>query len=250
MLWRARVLRGYHLRAADGVLGQVEDFYFDDHAWTLRYMVVDTSRWLVGRRVLIAPSELGAPDPERGEFPVSLTMEKVRSSPDIDTAKPVSRREEEHLVAHYGWAPYWAGFGGGYASGLLIAPPEEPEAGAAAPAQGDPNLRSMREVTGYHIAATDGSIGHVADFLVDEEGWVVRYLEVDTRNWLPGKHVLVAPRWVTAIDWAERKVAVALTRGQIEESPRYDPHLPLDRSYEDRLHSHYGYDPYWHDRGV
>jgi hypothetical protein len=249
MLWRAKVLRGYHLRAVDGALGQVEDFYFDDHAWVLRYMVVDTSRWLGGRRVLVAPGELGTPDSERGEFPLNLTMDKIRSSPDIDTAKPVSRQEEERLFAHYGWAPYWVGFGGGYASGLLITPPEEPEAAAAAP-RGDPNLRSMREVTGYHIAATDGSIGHVADFLIDEEGWAVRYLEVDTRNWLPGKHVLVAPHWVKAIDWSDRQVAVAMTRRQIADSPAYDPHRPLERAYEDRLHSHYGYDPYWHDRGV
>lgn len=248
MLWRSKVLRGYHLRAVDGALGQVEDFYFDDHAWVVRYMVVDTSRWLGGRRVLIAPGELGTPDSERGEFPVNLTVEKIRSSPDIDTAKPVGRQEEERLLAHYGWTPYWVGLGGGYASGLLVVPPEEPD--AAAPPRGDPNLRSMREVTGYHIAATDGSIGHVADFLIDEEGWAVRYLEVDTRNWLPGKHVLVAPQWVKQLDWSQRTVAVAMTRRQIQDSPEYDPHRPLERSYEDRLHSHYGYDPYWRDRGL
>ncbi len=246
MIWRARLLLGYGLRAVDGSLGEVEDFYFDDRAWRVRYMVADTSRWLIGRRVLIAPAALGAPDPGRREVTVDLTMETVRASPDIDTAKPVERQQEEQLLAHYGWAPYWTDLGGTYPLGLG-GPPAGPEAGTDVGVQGDPNLRSMREVTGYHIAASDGEVGHVADFLIDEEGWIVRYLEIDTRNWLPGKHVLVSPRWVGAIDWGGRRVAVALTRAQIQEAPQYDRRMPLDRSYEEHLHHHYGQEPYWRD---
>jgi hypothetical protein len=247
MIWRAHLLRGYHLRAVDGALGEVEDFYFDDHAWTVRYMVVDTARWLLGRRVLIAPEALGTPNAERREVPVDLTMEKVKASPDVDTARPVDRQEEERLLAHYGWAPYWTDLGGTYPlglPGLPLGPAGEPGEGA-----GDPNLRSMREVTGYHIAAADHEVGHVADFLIDEAGWVVRYLEIDTRNWLPGKHVLLAPRWVRAIDWSARRVAVALTRAEIESAPQYEHKRPLDRGYEQRLHGHYGQEPYWDEPG-
>jgi hypothetical protein len=283
MQWRADALRGYSLHALDGKLGEIADFYFDDRHWTIRYVVVATSNWLLGRQVLIAPSALGLPDWERGEIPVNLTVATVRASPDIDTAKPVDRQEEERLRLHYGWVPYWTEFGGAYTVGLVDQPPVgEPAASPAAPGPtaatggeaalddksredasrgaetaapgatggGDPHLRSAREIAGYHIAARDGEIGHVADVLVDDEDWSLRYFEVDTRNWLPGKHVLVAPRWVRSIAWAERCVRVDLPRAQIESGPPYDPRVPLDRSYERRLHNHYGYDPYWHDRGL
>jgi quercetin dioxygenase-like cupin family protein len=71
-------------------------------------------------------------------------------------------------------------------------------------------------VIGYHIAATDGDIGHVEDFLVDDATWTIRYMVVDTRNWWPGKTALVAPEWIARVDWNESKVHVSLTREQIK----------------------------------
>ncbi|MGQ9572218.1 MAG: PRC-barrel domain-containing protein [Dehalococcoidia bacterium] len=102
----------------------------------------------------------------------------------------------------------------------------------------DPHLRSVKEVTGYHIQATDGEIGHVEDFILDDEDWVIRYMVVDTRNWLPGKKVLVAPGWVENIDWSESKVAVGLSREEIKDSPEYDPSAPVNREYEVRLYDY------------
>ena len=60
----------------------------------------------------------------------------------------------------------------------------------------DPHLRSSRAVTGYHIQATDGDLGHVEDFIVDDHSWTIRYMVLDTTNWWPGKKVLVAPDWI------------------------------------------------------
>jgi hypothetical protein len=68
---------------------------------------------------------------------------------------------------------------------------------------------------------------------------------VDTRNWLPGRKVLIAPQWITAVDWPERRVHVDLARHAVETSPEFDPTRPIARDYEDALHGHYGKPAYW-----
>jgi len=236
-------LVGYTIRANDGDIGKVAEFYFDDQGWTIRYVVVDTGGWLSGRKVLISPVAFGRPDWESHAFPVNLTKEQVRNSPSIDTDKPVSRQHETELHQYYGWPVYWGSglvFGGVQASPLLVmetvqedeASPEEPE--------GNTHLRSTSQVAGNHIEATDGEIGHVEDFVVDDETWAIRYLLVDTRNWLPGKHVLVSPRWSKPVNWAESRVFVDLTRDAIKNSPEFDPRKPVTLDYEGELHDYYG----------
>lgn len=272
MLWSGEDLRGYGIRATDDVLGRVDDFYFDDARWAVRYLVADTARWLFGRKVLLGTGALGRPDAIAREVPVALTREQVKNSPDISTDQPVDRQREAELHAYYGWVPYWApgdpvlgpgflGAPGLGAPGLGVAVPAAPgslgigeDLPGAAPAyggdadpapRGDPHLRSEHELRGYTIAATDDDIGHVSDLLIDDEGWTVRYLVVGTGTWLPGRHVLVAPQWTSAIDWAERRVHVDLTRDQVRHSPDYDPSIMVERTYEDRLYGHYGRPGYW-----
>jgi hypothetical protein len=96
-------LIGYTLHAADGEIGKVEEFYFDDQRWTIRYLIVRTGSWLLGRKVLISPQALGTTDWDNRAFPTTLTKEQIRNSPDIDTDEPVSRQQEERLYAHYPW---------------------------------------------------------------------------------------------------------------------------------------------------
>ena len=114
----------------------------------------------------------------------------------------------------------------------------------------DRHLRSTQEVTGYYIGATDGEIGHVEDFIIDDESWSIRYIVVDTRNWWPGKKVLASPEWIEKVSWADSTVYVELTRAAIKSAPEYDASSPIDRDYEDRLHTHYGRQGYWFDRPV
>ncbi len=111
--------------------------------------------------------------------------------------------------------------------------------------EGDPHLRSTREVEGYGINATDARVGHVEGFVVDDEGWEIRYVVVDTRDWLPGKKVLVSPRWISAVSWSQKEVYVDLTHDEIKGAPEWDPNAPPDREYETGLHEHYGRPPYW-----
>ncbi|CAN5740037.1 PRC-barrel domain-containing protein [soil metagenome] len=236
MLRRAKDLLGLSIRATDGELGKVHDFYFDDQTWAIRYLVVDVGSWLFGRRVLLAASVVGNPTGEEKAIPVQLTKDQVEHSPDIDLDKPVERQHEIELSSHYGWPLYWSGdpmlYGmSGGMDALSIAEQQVVENANAAPdQQGDLNLHSVDKVTGYMIEATDGDIGYVSDFILDEAAWKIRYLLFNTRDWLPGKRVLIAPDLIEQFDWDQAKVHVKTTRESIQASPAYDPTAPLNQA--------------------
>jgi uncharacterized protein YrrD len=248
-------LHGFRIGATDGDIGTVQECYFDDVSHTVRYLVVDTGGWLSERRVLLSPIAFRSMDWEHKRITAALTKAQVEKSPDIDTEKPVSRQHEIVYYGYYGYTPYWAG---SYLWGAFPYPysGSGPAMTAAdlererrwnwdANDWNDPHLRSSREVTGYHIQATDGDIGHVEDLLVDDQSWKIRYMIVDTTNWWPGKKVLVAPDWISEVNWAESKVHVQLGREKIRTSPEYDPSRPVERSYEARLYGHYARPRYW-----
>ena len=110
---------------------------------------------------------------------------------------------------------------------------------------GDVHLRSANEVRGYHIQGSDDAIGHVEDFIVDDETWQVRYLVIDTSNWWFGKKALVAPHWASRVSWEERKVHVDLSRQTIKNSPEWNASAAVNREYEARLYDYYGRPLYW-----
>jgi hypothetical protein len=251
MLIAAKKLIGFTLAATDGAIGEVDACYFDDEHWTVRYLVVDTGGWLSGRKVLISPMSIRSVDTDGERVVVDLTRARVEASPDIDTHRPVSRQHEISLLQHYGYPTYWYG---PYAWGPLLLPTPPPipdtvmqEITARAEQDNieDAHLHSTTDVVGYDIQARDGAIGHVDDFLIDGRSWSIRWIVVDTRNWLPGKHVLLAPEWVDDVTWAERAVRVGLSRAQIQSAPEYDAGQPVDRDYEQRLFAHYGRPTYW-----
>jgi hypothetical protein len=243
MLWNASTIKGFAIAASDGRIGVISDFLFDDATWLVRWLVVDTGTWLSSRKVLLPPSVLGHPDPSTKEFSVRLTKQEVKDSPDIDTDKPVSRQMETGIYDYFGWSPYWGtGFNmGGYG----YVPPMNAE--SAAPGCwkrddgtiDDPHLRSMESVTGYHIRAHDGEIGHVEDFLIADADWSVHYLIVDTKNWWPGKKVLISPHSASEVDWYDRLVILDVDRQKVKDSPPYDAATIVDRAYESGFHQHY-----------
>ena len=255
MIRSLKDLYGHTILAKDGEIGKVHDFYFDDKHWTVRYLVADTGGWLTGRLVLLSPVALGQPDWGARAFPVSLTRQQIEDSPSADSDLPVSRQHEAELHRYYGWPMYWGGGMG--AAGILAMYPElvvepRPRAEETLAAdeetvnreQGDPHLRSTRAVTGYHIQATDGQIGHVEDFLADD-GWAIRYVVADTRNWLPGKAGLLSPAWIDQVSWDDRKVYVDLPREKIRHAPEFDASVPVSRQSEEALFDHYGRPGYW-----
>jgi hypothetical protein len=254
MLRTAGDLKGVTIEAMDGDIGSVQDLYFDDQTWTIRYFVVDTGTWLPGRQVLISPFAFHVV-PGASRLQTSLTKEQIKNSPSVDTDRPVDRQREIEFSRYYGYPYYWVG---PYRWGdlayptlpLTAAQPTEIDEEMLAREResfemSDPHLRSSRDVTGYYIQATDGDLGHVEDFLVDDETWAIRYCIVDTRNWLPGRKVLVSPEWIQRVSWEDSKVYVDLSKRHIEAAPEFDPSVPLARDQEERLYTHLGRTKYW-----
>lgn len=233
-------LKGYSLQARDGDIGTITDVWFDDERWTVRYLVVRTGGWLLGREVLIAPSVVRGLNVAREQIAVDLTREQVEKSPPVDSEQPVSHHYESRLHNHYGWTPYWAGgtFGALGSIGTDTADPPPPREPVSEPR--DPRLRSSDEVRGYGMHARDGEIGEVVDFVIHEEDWTIRYLVADTRKWLPGRKVLLAPSWVQAIRWSEREIVIDMERETLRTAPGYEGPQAIDKLYEVHLYQHYG----------
>jgi len=251
MLTNADFLKGLTIHGTDGELGTVAEFYFDDKTWAIRYLVVETGGWLNGSRVLISPMSVIQTDWPAKHLDVALTKSQISHSPGIDTHVPVSRQHEVRYLGYYGYPYYWGGpylWGASeYPWGGPLAPPTSAETvnERMRRESADSHLRSSDAVKGYHVAATDGGIGHIDGYIVDDRDWRICYFSVATRNWLPGKKVLVAPVWATEINWLEMKVRLELSKNQIETAPEYLESIPLDRHYEQKLHDHYGRAPYW-----
>jgi hypothetical protein len=254
MLVVVSALKGYAIDASDGRIGTVSDFLFDDQTWKMRWLVVDVGSWLVGRSVLIHPSAIARADHERRELAVSLTREQVKGSPDTSQDEPVSRQIEYNLHSYYGWDPLWAGnsyFGGGAMASPLLSPPflggyaaGDAAGVGAGPDEGDPHLRSTATVIGCHIHASDGEIGHLENFLVDDFSWGIHYLVIDTRNWWPGKHVLLSPHAVQDISYLDHEIRLNVGRDLVQAAPSWEPATIIDRAYETRLHLHYAWPGY------
>jgi hypothetical protein len=240
-------LEGYFVRATDGDVGTVNQFFFSSGTWIVRYIIVDMGKWLPGRKVLIAPGMvLYPPDWDKRVITLNLTKQQIKDSPEIDDRKPVSRQEEIKLHKYFNLVPYWSLSPGDYIN--MPIPTKDPVLGqepSANKEKGDPELRSTKEVLGYRIIARDGEIGHVEDFIIDDQDWIIRYIVVDTRNWLPGRKVLVSPQWIEKASWADSEVRIDLSRKAVEQSPKYDPSTPVNREYEVRMYDYYGRPVYW-----
>jgi sporulation protein YlmC with PRC-barrel domain len=251
MLSKAKTLQDYSLQNTNGeTIGKVKEFYFDDRHWTVRYLVADTGTWLSGRQVLISPYALVAVNNDHQNIVVALTQKQIEDSPSLDSDKPVSRQFEQAYYGYYGWPIYWSGSYAWGPSPYLVRDPEQWKTSTQRETGWDPYLRSTYNVSGHHIQALDGEIGHVADFVIDDETWAIRYLIVDTHNWWPGKKVLISTRWIERVSWGERKVFVNLSRDAIKRSPEYKEESMLDRDYEVSLHQHYNRQGYWLDELV
>jgi uncharacterized protein YrrD len=250
MFNKAKTLHGYKLLSLDGEIGSVKDFYFDDRHWTIRYLVADTGNWLTGRQVLISPYALGEAGITTHGITVNLTKKQIEESPAMESDTPVSRQYESAYYGYYGWPQYWDGpfMWGEYPypvrdRALWNAPDQRKESW-------DPHLRSIHDVNGYNIQAADGGIGHVEDFIIDDDTWAIRYLVVNTHNWWPGKKVLISSKWIKRVSWSKAKVFVDLPRETIKQSPEYAEDALPTRMYEKGLHQHYELPGYWEDELV
>jgi uncharacterized protein YrrD len=230
MAQNIKQLYGRKLGATDGDIGHVQDFYFDDKSWAVRYLVANTGSWLLGRQVLLPPHAFkthpfGESDADVEVLCVNLTRKQIEDSPSIDSHLPVSRQFEEEYYRYYGWPAYWQDGGMLNLAGIpLVAPPPTPE---NRPHHGhnqrdDIHLRSTKAVTGYHLQATDGQIGSVSSFMVDGKRWTICELVVETGHWYAGKTILLPPEKISRISYEDSTVFVNLTREEIQQTTGKD----------------------------
>ncbi len=198
--------------------------------------------------MLVSPIAIMHTDWQAGLVYVSMTKKQVEQSPEIDTKLPVSRQHEGATLGYYGYSRYWLG-------PYLWGPSSYPDQRAIEPANAaydsaskqseNTHLRSTQGVIGYNIYAEDGEFGHLDGFVIDDESWSLRYIEVATRNWWPGKKVLVSPAWIERVSWTSPELYVSLLREAIKSAPEYVESIPIAREYEGQLYLHYGRPPFW-----
>lgn len=249
MLSKARALTGYKLETRDGEIGSVKDFYFDVENWVIRYLVADTGTWLQSRQILISPHAIVAVSEPDRRIDLNLTKKQIEDSPPLERDQPISTLFQVDHHRYFGWPTFWGG-PGTYGVFPFMIPAGDPTEEPAPSEDHDLHLRSTEDVIGHNVQADDGGIGHVEDLIIDEEAWMIRYLVVDTRNWWPGKKVLISPSWIDRISWDESKIFVTVTRDQVKGSPEYSEAALIARDYEMHLHQHYQSQGYWEEETV
>jgi len=200
MLDKASTLKGYLLKGLDGEIGGVKDFYFDDKHWTIRYLVVNTGIRLADRQVLISPYALVSVNKEKRQININLTKKQVEDSPSAESDKPVSKQSGPVC---------WEG-----------TPCDRDEK------SWDIHLHSAQQLSGFHILASDGEIGHVEDFIIDEKTWAIHKLVVDAQSILPGKKVLVSPDSIGRINMYDTEIFVNISRDAVSQLPEYTDESP------------------------
>ena len=249
MLHSFSSIKNHHLAASNGEIGHVRDIYFDSHEWTVRYLVVRTGAWLLGKEVLIPARALGLINVEEASIHVNLTLEKIKDAPDSDTARPVSRQEDIVFHEYYGFpsgVEPWVALHTPTMTAFGTAPVEQSEPEPAnlvnrpvASERGDPHLRSVHDVTGHTICGSDKKIGRVGDFLVDDHDWSIRYFVVNTAVWF-GKEVVVPTAAIREVSWDERSVYLTIPREEVKNAPEFDANAPRVELYQQHLAEYYG----------
>ena len=204
-------LMGASMIATDGGIGRICNFLFDDELWKIRYCVVDVGHWLARREVLISMSAIDQPDWKTKTLRARLTKEQLRNGPDVDSKKPVSRQQEIAMREYFGWPTYWDTVVD------KVFPPNLIPAGREFPVhtEEDNHLRSWEDVIGYEVWASDGVVGYLESFVVNEAVWHIGYLDVKTGDWLQSRSVLVPTSWVKSISWADHHVNLQGSRERI-----------------------------------
>jgi uncharacterized protein YrrD len=203
MLSKADMLKGYRLDGHEGKIGKVKDFYFDDQHWAIRYLVAETGDWLARRQVLISPHALLAVKKELRLIAVDLTQAQIEGSPSLAGIVPGRAQLRESTRSAE---------------------------------QRDPPFRSAHDVRGHHVQAVDGEIGRVEDLIIDVEVWVIRYFIIHTRDWWPGRRILISPQWIERVNWSESNVFINLRRETIEQFPECNEKFLRVPEFEAGLH--------------
>lgn len=264
MLYRASAIRKLKLKATDGLIGNIQDLYFDDIAWTVRYFVVDMGGWLSDLQVLISPQSITGYSEGETAFTTNLTRKQVAESPRAETEMPVSRQYEEQLSSHYGWYSYWgtpvypwretytyppysqtvypgmsAPLGPGGPVTEELTPNNRSKNFNQEKTHSDPSLRSFLEIKKYGLHAINGDIGKVEDLLIEYQSWRITHLVADARKWWPGGLVVIDKGMIKNISWEEEKFEIEMTKDEIKNAPSFNPREGISQTQQIRLSQYY-----------
>ena len=246
-LLNQKELFSFAAQAVDGELGHVKDILFDDVSWRARYLVTDPRKWLPSANVLLSPYSVSGWNFDKNLLFFNLDQEQVKDSPHISDDPPVSRQEEERLAHFYGWPSYWTSsygtsqlnIGSRFSSAFndVDFPPEIEEV-LDSRFQGDPNLRSLKEIKGYNVMTTTGEQGKVSGFLLDTVSWELPYLIVDCGGWLSYDYAIIPNFLIASVNWENRVLKLTISKEMLEDAPR-TPVENLVGTREEKLLQYY-----------
>ncbi|MEQ6378259.1 PRC-barrel domain-containing protein [Bacillaceae bacterium S4-13-56] len=236
MLQLASILENYNVQATDGELGKVKDLYFEKDTWVVRYLLVDTKKWLPGRKVLVSPVSFDFVDPAEATVNILETEERMKESPTINESDTITSKVEADLGRFFEWPLYWGGMNlwGSYATPRLWLESNENYELEPISNKDEEKIRveSVNDmkgaINGYRIQVKDGKIGHVSDVIVDDDNWEIKFLVIETRNFLPGDFVAISTKWIDEISWMDKEVKVDLEKDTIVNGPFFNPVEPIN----------------------
>jgi hypothetical protein len=243
MLQASNALARSRLEAVDGEVGTCEALYFDDVRWAVRFLLVDSSKWLSGRSTLISPVAIGEVRPREREILVELTRIQIASSPPFDPAQPLSRPYEVEYFDYYRWPAYWSCEPAG--TRMKSHPGETADSTRTDAVY----LHASKELIGASVVARDAAVGVVADIVVDIRYWIIRYLLVEEVTPHDGRLLPVSPGWIAQLNWRDRVVEVDIGAAAMDSAPTLRSARDINRDYEVRLHHHFGRPGYWWKEG-
>jgi hypothetical protein len=207
------------LGATDGHVGNVCDAYFDEEAWVVRYLAVETAL-LPKRRCVLMPVKIaGAPQWVEHVLPVTLSKEQITSTPEMH--RPLSRQHALDCLDYYAELGY-AESRVEYERLRTLDVNNEAADESRFHDEEDPHLHSVHDIVSYHLHASDGDIGEVSGFLIDPQSWAIRFMIVRSGHWWIGHDMLISPESIDEVRWGDASVVVALTRAAVRSSPPFD----------------------------
>ena len=240
MLLHYNWLSSYTVIGNDGEIGKVEDVYFDEEMWTVRYIVVKTGATFLSEKLFVSPVSIDKFDHTNELIRIGITKDEAQKAPDPGD-EPVSRKYEKDFSLYYRINPYWIGSGAwGSANTAREMAQQEVQILESDLEEDESHVHQAKHVTRYELAVTDGSFGKIDDLLIDESSFKIKYFVADMRKWLPGgKKVLISPQWIEEIEWAAARIRINVTRDQLESAPEYRTELDLTDERESELWLHF-----------
>lgn len=270
MLIHAKRLENFTMRATDGELGLLEDFYVDRHTLKLRYFVGNTRTWFFGGKVLLSPNAFMDVDVEDLSIAINATKKQIKDSPKPEDQAPIHRDYEKQLNDHYGWPTYWnvpavpvsTTYGTNQTTGAPLIPPFIPRGQSNLDGTVEGNktgaderqldeqyqvqLFSLNELIGSKVHAKGGEVGKIIDFIIHKsDDWHIRYIVIDTGGFLKREPVVVTMDSLKEVTWFDNSVILDVSSEKIESAPEHAIDDPLTSDYEKLIYQHYEQTPYW-----